>query len=100
MERMAEEYTQELYSMPEGALDGLMRCAIVALGLQERYSVVAACKFVVRDIWRVSFSILIALISARNIPSDMHQGCAFAGLVKSSTGETALGPTRGTIHQL
>ncbi|KAI4518124.1 hypothetical protein K525DRAFT_209319 [Schizophyllum commune Loenen D] len=46
MERMAEEYTQELYSMSEGALDGLMRCAIVALGLQERYSVVAACKFV------------------------------------------------------
>ena len=78
MERMAEEYTQELYSMPEGALDGLMRCAIVALGLQERYSVVAACKFVERDMWRASFSILIAIISARNIPSDMHQGCAFA----------------------
>ncbi|TRM56832.1 hypothetical protein BD626DRAFT_517577 [Schizophyllum amplum] len=46
MERFAEEYTPELYAMPEGALDGLMRCAIIALGLQERYSMVAACKFI------------------------------------------------------
>ncbi|KAI5888073.1 uncharacterized protein SCHCODRAFT_02705351 [Schizophyllum commune H4-8] len=46
MERMAEEYTQDLYAMPEGALDGLMRCTIVALGLQERYSMIAACKFI------------------------------------------------------
>ncbi|KAL1742231.1 armadillo-type protein [Schizophyllum fasciatum] len=46
MERIGEEYAPDLYAMPEGALDGLMRCAIVALGLQERYSMVAACKFI------------------------------------------------------
>ena len=62
MERMAEEYTQELYSMPEGALDELMRCAIVALGLQERYSMIAACKFIVRAVLCISLFMLISII--------------------------------------
>ena len=36
------------YNLPPGALDALMQCAVSSLSLQERYSLVATCTFLVR----------------------------------------------------
>ncbi|KAF5347245.1 hypothetical protein D9756_009920 [Leucocoprinus leucothites] len=45
MDRVAQDFTGQFYQLPEGALDTLMQCAITALSLQERYSLVAASNF-------------------------------------------------------
>ena len=37
------------YNLPPGALDALMQCAVSSLSLQERYSLVATCTFLVRQ---------------------------------------------------
>lgn len=46
--QVAQDFTNTFYSLPPGALDALMHCAIEALSLQERYSLVSACNFLVR----------------------------------------------------
>lgn len=43
----AQDFTRSFYRLPPGALDALMTCAIAALALQERYSLVSACAFLV-----------------------------------------------------
>ncbi|RDB17659.1 Importin-13 [Hypsizygus marmoreus] len=45
MDRAAQDFTRSFYSLPPGALDALMNCAISGLALQERYSLVSACNF-------------------------------------------------------
>ncbi|PFH48182.1 hypothetical protein AMATHDRAFT_66058 [Amanita thiersii Skay4041] len=45
MDRVSQDFTDVFYSLPHGALDALMQCAIQALSLQERYSLVSACNF-------------------------------------------------------
>jgi len=41
----AEHFAVVLLRLPSGSLAGLMQCAIRALSLQERYSLVSACRF-------------------------------------------------------
>ena len=48
VEQTAQEFTKAVYSLPLELFDGLVRCAVKALSLQERYSLVAACNFLVR----------------------------------------------------
>ncbi|KAL0062877.1 hypothetical protein AAF712_010197 [Marasmius tenuissimus] len=45
LERVAQNLPGNLFSLPPGGLDTLMQCAIRALTLQERYSLVSACSF-------------------------------------------------------
>ncbi|KAF9073098.1 ARM repeat-containing protein [Rhodocollybia butyracea] len=45
LDRVAQNFTGNFYTLPPGALDTLMQCTIRALTLQERYSLVAACTF-------------------------------------------------------
>ncbi|KIK52851.1 hypothetical protein GYMLUDRAFT_179628 [Collybiopsis luxurians FD-317 M1] len=45
LDRVAQNFTANFYTLPPGALDALMQCSIRALTLQERYSLVAACTF-------------------------------------------------------
>ncbi|KAF8995387.1 armadillo-type protein [Cyathus striatus] len=45
MERVAQDFTHAFGNLPPGALDALVQCAITALTLQERYSLVSACTF-------------------------------------------------------
>ncbi|KAJ7432478.1 hypothetical protein B0H11DRAFT_808219 [Mycena galericulata] len=45
MDRVAQDFTGAFCALPDGAFDALMQCAISALALQERYSLVAACTF-------------------------------------------------------
>ncbi|KAJ7493752.1 armadillo-type protein, partial [Mycena latifolia] len=45
MDRVAQDFTGAFCTLPDGAFDALMQCAISALALQERYSLVAACTF-------------------------------------------------------
>ncbi|KAF9456910.1 armadillo-type protein [Collybia nuda] len=46
MERVAQDFTGLFYhSLQPAALDALIHCAIAALALQERYSLVSACTF-------------------------------------------------------
>ncbi|KAF7344000.1 hypothetical protein MVEN_01689300 [Mycena venus] len=45
MDRVAQDFTAAFCALPDGAFDALMQCAISALSLQERYSLVAACTF-------------------------------------------------------
>ncbi|KAF8962197.1 armadillo-type protein [Flammula alnicola] len=56
MDRTAQDFTNSFYSLPPGLLDALVQCAIRALSLQERYSLVAACNFVSTLIHRSSVS--------------------------------------------
>ncbi|EJD43963.1 ARM repeat-containing protein [Auricularia subglabra TFB-10046 SS5] len=48
LEQVATNFIWAFFELPPGALDAVMRCAIAALGLQERYSLVAACSFLQR----------------------------------------------------
>ncbi|KAJ7915368.1 hypothetical protein B0H13DRAFT_2324463 [Mycena leptocephala] len=48
MDRVAQDFTAAFCALPDGAFDALMQCAISALALQERYSLVAAATFLVR----------------------------------------------------
>lgn len=45
--QVAQDFTGNFYTLPPGALGALMQCTIRALTLQERYSLVAACTFLV-----------------------------------------------------
>ncbi|KAJ7677007.1 hypothetical protein DFH06DRAFT_1122284 [Mycena polygramma] len=45
MDRVAQDFTAVFCSLHDSAFDVLMQCAISALALQERYSLVAACTF-------------------------------------------------------
>ncbi|KAG5635745.1 hypothetical protein H0H81_010228 [Sphagnurus paluster] len=54
MDRTAQDFTGSFYTLPPGALDALMNCAIQALSLQERYSLVQACNFLCTFINRSS----------------------------------------------
>jgi hypothetical protein len=45
--QIAVHFLGAFYSLPPGALDALIHCATTSLALQERYSLVAACKFLV-----------------------------------------------------
>ncbi|CAA7262307.1 unnamed protein product [Cyclocybe aegerita] len=45
MERVAQDFTNAFYALPPGLLDALVQCAVKALSLQERYSLVSACSF-------------------------------------------------------
>ncbi|KAG7094032.1 hypothetical protein E1B28_007654 [Marasmius oreades] len=45
LDRVAQNMPSNLYFLLPGGLDALMQCAIRALTLQERYSLVAACSF-------------------------------------------------------
>ncbi|KAK7056364.1 hypothetical protein VNI00_002918 [Paramarasmius palmivorus] len=45
LDRVAQNLPGNFYMLPPGGLDALMQCAIRALTLQERYSLVAACTF-------------------------------------------------------
>ncbi|KAJ7913240.1 hypothetical protein B0H13DRAFT_2470633 [Mycena leptocephala] len=45
MDRVVQDFTAAFCALPDGAFDALMQCAISALALQERYSLVAAATF-------------------------------------------------------
>ncbi|KAJ7092338.1 armadillo-type protein [Mycena belliarum] len=45
MDRTAQDFTGAFCTLPDGAFDALMQCAISTLALQERYSLVAGCTF-------------------------------------------------------
>ena len=46
--QVAQDFTGTFFTLPPGLLDALLQCAISALSLQERYSLVASCNFLVR----------------------------------------------------
>ncbi|KAJ7867851.1 hypothetical protein B0H13DRAFT_2559570 [Mycena leptocephala] len=54
MDRVAQDFTAAFCALPDGAFDALMQCAISALALQERYSLVAAATFLGTLIHRVA----------------------------------------------
>ncbi|KIJ61703.1 hypothetical protein HYDPIDRAFT_115503 [Hydnomerulius pinastri MD-312] len=45
LDTVAKHFISIFYSLPPGALDALMQCAVTSLSLQERYSLVATCTF-------------------------------------------------------
>ena len=44
---MAQHFVAAFYRLPTALFDALMQCAATSLGLQERYSLVGACTFLV-----------------------------------------------------
>ena len=47
---MSYHFVTVFYHLPRQSFDALVQCAISALGLQERYSLVAASTFLVRSV--------------------------------------------------
>jgi len=45
MTTIVQHFIHTFYNLPPGLLDALLQCAIAALALQERYSLVSACTF-------------------------------------------------------
>ncbi|KAJ3573233.1 hypothetical protein NP233_g2568 [Leucocoprinus birnbaumii] len=89
MDRVAQDFTGQFYQLPEGALDTLMQCAITALSLQERYSLVAASNFLSSLIHRSALTDELmphkcALVAAhgRSLMHAVLQG--FAGIAPRS----------------
>ncbi|PCH43249.1 ARM repeat-containing protein [Wolfiporia cocos MD-104 SS10] len=54
MDTVAHHFISTFYALPPELFDALIKCAITALSLQERYSLVAACTFLVSLINRTS----------------------------------------------
>ncbi|EJD04736.1 ARM repeat-containing protein [Fomitiporia mediterranea MF3/22] len=52
MEMVSQHFAGLFFQLPQGAVEALMQCSVKALTLQERYSLVAACKFLVYLIQR------------------------------------------------
>ncbi|TFY77229.1 hypothetical protein EWM64_g6783 [Hericium alpestre] len=52
MEKIAFHFVSIFYNLPQESFDGLVHCAIAALSLQERYSVVGASTFLITFINR------------------------------------------------
>lgn len=48
--QFANHFVACFYLLPSELFNSLMQCAIVSLGLQERYSMVAGCAFIVSTI--------------------------------------------------
>ena len=55
-------FTGLFFDLTPGALDTLMQCSVKALTMQERYSLVAACKFLVCMIVTVCLTDLLRLL--------------------------------------
>ncbi|TFK73053.1 ARM repeat-containing protein [Pluteus cervinus] len=70
MDRAAQDFTSAFYSLPDGALTTLLQCAVSSLGLQERYSLVAACTFLATLIHRST--VHSELIPARDQVMNDH----------------------------
>ena len=64
----SQDFTSAFYALPNGLLDSVMQCAVRALCLQERYSLVAACNFIVRMIFVNGYS--PSLIYANEVNTD------------------------------
>ena len=47
--QVAKNFVASFYRVPPGTFDTLMHCSVSSLSLQERYSLVAACNFLVRS---------------------------------------------------
>lgn len=45
--KLARDFVDAFYQLPIDAFNGLMQCAITSLAMQERYSLVSACTFLV-----------------------------------------------------
>lgn len=45
--QMAQHFAAAFYRLPTALFDALMQCTVTSLGLQERYSLVGACTFLV-----------------------------------------------------
>ncbi|TFK19652.1 ARM repeat-containing protein [Coprinopsis marcescibilis] len=56
MDRGAQDFTKVFYTFAPGLLDALIQCAISAMSLQERYSLVSACNFMSNLIHRSSLT--------------------------------------------
>ncbi|KDQ56073.1 hypothetical protein JAAARDRAFT_36863 [Jaapia argillacea MUCL 33604] len=56
MDTIAAHFIEAFYRLPPGAFDALMRCTIKALSLQERYSLVSACTFLISLVNRTTRS--------------------------------------------
>ncbi|KDR78193.1 hypothetical protein GALMADRAFT_65460 [Galerina marginata CBS 339.88] len=56
MDQAAQDFTDNFYTLPPGLFDALIQCAITALSLQERYSLVSACNFLATIIHRSSLT--------------------------------------------
>lgn len=67
MEQVALHFISALYRIPPPALDALLRCAAGSLALQERYSLVAACTFLVRE-----HVMLPAVLRLNRMPLERH----------------------------
>jgi len=92
MEMVVQHFAPLLFRLPPAALDALIQCTVRALTLQERYSLVAACTFIVRFINR---TITVETLSEQGKAVIRAHGrsilhailCGIAGASPSSTSQ-------------
>jgi len=89
MDTLARDFVDAFYRLPPGAFDGLMQCAIESLALQERYSLVSACTFLVTLINRTFLNDDLhdaqrALVQVHGRPLMRAILCGFAGTAPRS----------------
>ncbi|THH07205.1 hypothetical protein EW145_g3549 [Phellinidium pouzarii] len=92
MEMVAQHFADLLFELPPGALEALMQCAVKTLSLQERYSLVSACKFLVYLINRtVAVESLAeqgrALMYTHGLAIMRAVLCGIAGVAPTSTAQ-------------
>ncbi|OCB89261.1 ARM repeat-containing protein [Sanghuangporus baumii] len=90
MEMVAQHFTDTMFDMPSNAMNDLMAFTIRALSLQERYSLVSACKFLVYLINRSLSSAELeekarTLVQTRFQPVVKSVLCGIAGASPTST---------------
>lgn len=49
VDTVAKNFPMAFFVLPAGALDSLMQCSLTSMALQERYSLVSVCNFLVSD---------------------------------------------------
>lgn len=79
--QFANHFVASFYQLPPELFSSLMQCAIASLGLQERYSMVAGCAFIVSRIYLASEHELIG-ITVRDSAQDLEPRRTLRGQVE------------------
>ncbi|KAK7463063.1 hypothetical protein VKT23_007649 [Stygiomarasmius scandens] len=98
MDRAAQFFTSNFYTLPAGALDALMNCAVRALTLQERYSLVAASTFLSTFVHR-SY-VHTSLASYRTQLLAVHGRTVMYGVLSGLAGQAPRSATPNLIEVL
>lgn len=98
MDTVAQHFVSTFYSLPPELFNALMSCAVTSLNLQERYSLVAACNFVITLISRTHAT--GELSDAKEMLARMHGRSIMKAVLSGFAGSAPRSASQNLIELL